>query len=443
MNITIERQEKCLATLRVEVPSATVSSEKSKLLALYAKDAKIPGFRPGKAPIAVVEKRYSKEITEEMQSRLINQSFQESLKKEALKVLDFGNPENLQLKEDGSFSFHSTLTLAPTIELPEYKGIAVEAPSAEVSEEEINQQLEELRLRFADFDTVEGKAVAKDDIAVVDFSATFEGKPLDEAFGRALGYIGGREGFWLKIAEESFLPGFAPLLEGMNVGETKEISYTVPADFTIEDLQGKTLVYQVTVKEIKQQKLPELNDEFATKLMGPDKTVADLRQTIQEGMTANKKKSIDDAKINQIIAHFDQSVEFDIPESLLAAETQNQADALVQSAAQSGMKNDEIAAQREALLETAAAQAKTNIKTNFILQEIAEKESIVVNDQELVQHLLAIAQRRQEDPSKFIKQLQSGGQLPGIRNSLLINKALDFLLEHASVTEVAPTPSES
>jgi trigger factor len=107
------------------------------------------------------------------------------------------------------------------------------------------------------------------------------------------------------------------------------------------------------------------------------------------------------------------------------------------------MKNDEIAAQREALLETAAAQAKTNIKTNFILQEIAEKESIVVNDQELVQHLLAIAQRRQEDPSKFIKQLQSGGQLPGIRNSLLINKALDFLLEHASVTEVAPTPSES
>ena len=148
-------------------------------------------------------------------------------------------------------------------------------------------------------------------------------------------------------------------------------------------------------------------------------------------------------KINQIIAHFDQLVEFEIPEALLAAETQNQADALVQSAAQSGMSNDEISEQTEALLDTAASQAKTNIKTNFILQEIADKENISVNDQELVQHLIAIASRRKEDPSKFIKELQRGGQLPGIRNSLLINKALDFLLENASVTEASANTTDA
>ena len=121
--------------------------------------------------------------------------------------------------------------------------------------------------------------------------------------------------------------------------------------------------------------------------------------------------------------------------SLLQAETQNQADTLVRSAAQAGMTDDEITNQREALLDTAAVQARTNIKTNFILQEIAEKENIVVNDQEMIQHIMAIAQRRKEDPSKLIKDLQRNGQIPGIRNSLLINKALDFLLEHASVTE--------
>jgi trigger factor len=245
------------------------------------------------------------------------------------------------------------------------------------------------------------------------------------------------------MQDDAFLPGFAPQLVGLNNGDQKEITIVIPNDFPIEELREKPLVFQVTVKELKAQVLPELTDEFAQKLMGPDKTVDDLRNTITEGMKSNKQKEIDDMKINQLIAHFDQLVEFEIPESLLDAETQNQADSLVQSAAQSGMSNDEISEQREALLETAAAQAKTNIKTNFILQEIAEKENISVNDQELVQHLIRIASQRKEDPSTFIKNLQRNGQIPGIRNSLLINKALDFLLENASVAETNTIPTDA
>ncbi len=443
MNISIERQEKCLATLRVEIPSATVAAEKSKLLSQYAKDAKIPGFRPGKAPLAVIEKRYQKDIKEDMEYRLINQSLQESLKKEQIKVLDFGNPDKTSYTAEGSFTFETVLTLAPDITLPEYKGIAVTVPSLEVSEDEINTQLDGLRQRFADFTNIEDRAVALGDFAIIDYTSTLDGKSLEEALGRPAGYLAGREGFWVKMQDDAFLPGFASQLVGLQAGESKDVNIVIPDDFPIEELREKSLVFHVTLKEIKQQQLPELNDEFATKLMGPDKTVDDLRETISEGMKANKKKEIDDMKINQLIAHFDQLVEFEIPESLLQAETQNQADALVQSAAQSGMSDEEITGQREALLDTAAAQAKTNIKTNFILQEIADKENIVVNDQELVQHLLAIASRRKEDPTKFIKTLQRGGQIPGIRNSLLINKALEFLLEHASVAETTATPSEA
>lgn len=442
MNISIERQEKCLATLRVEIPSATVAAEKSKILSQYAKDAKIPGFRPGKAPLAVIEKRYQKDIKEDIEYRLVNQSLQESLKKEQIKVLDFGNPDKATFTAEGSFTFETVLTLAPDFTLPEYKGIAVTVPSLEVSEDEINNQLDGLRQRFADFTNVEDRAVALGDFAIIDYTSTLDGKSLEEALGRPAGYLAGREGFWVKMQDDAFLPGFASQLVGLQAGESKDVNIVIPNDFPIEELREKSLVFHVTLKEIKQQELPDLNDEFASKLMGPDKTVNDLRETISEGMKANKKKEIDDMKINQLIAHFDQLVEFDIPESLLQAETQNQADALVQSAAQSGMNDEEITSQREALLDTASAQAKTNIKTNFILQEIADKENIIVNDQELVQHLFAIAQRRKEDPTKFIKALQRGGQIPGIRNSLLINKALDFLLEHASVAETA-TPSEA
>ncbi|MFM2220665.1 MAG: trigger factor [Verrucomicrobiota bacterium] len=443
MNISIERQEKCLATLRVEIPSATVAAEKSKILSQYAKDAKIPGFRPGKAPLAVIEKRYQKDIKEDIEYRLVNQSLQESLKKEQIKVLDFGNPDKATFTAEGSFTFETVLTLAPDFTLPEYKGIAVTVPSLEVSEDEINNQLDGLRQRFADFTNVEDRAVALGDFAIIDYTSTLDGKSLEEALGRPAGYLAGREGFWVKMQDDAFLPGFASQLVGLQAGESKDVNIVIPNDFPIEELREKSLVFHVTLKEIKQQELPDLNDEFASKLMGPDKTVNDLRETISEGMKANKKKEIDDMKINQLIAHFDQLVEFDIPESLLQAETQNQADALVQSAAQSGMNDEEITSQREALLDTASAQAKTNIKTNFILQEIADKENIIVNDQELVQHLFAIAQRRNEDPTKFIKALQRGGQIPGIRNSLLINKALDFLLEHASVAETTATTSEA
>lgn len=444
MNITIERQEKCLATLRVEVPSATVNAEKSKILASYAKQAKIPGFRPGKAPLAVIEKRFQNDIKEEIESRLINQSLQESLKKENLKVLDFGNPNNLSFTQDGGFRYDTVLTLAPEITLPEYKGIAVTVPSNEVSEDDLNTQIDGLRQRFADFTDIEGRSAALEDFCVIDFTSSLDGEPLEQALGRPAGYLGGREGFWVRMQDDSFLPGFADQLVGLNVGDTKDVSITIPDDFPLEAIRQKDIVFHVTIKELKSQVLPELNDEFAVKLMGPEKTIDDLKAAITDGMKTNKQKEIDDMKINQMIAHFDQAVEFEIPETLLQAETQNQADALVQSAAQSGMNDEEITSQREALLDTAAAQAKTNIKTNFILQEIAEKENIVVNDNELVQHLLGIAQKRKEDPSKFIKSLQRNGQIPGVRNSLLINKALDFLLEHASVTESAEetaTPS--
>ena len=435
MNITIERQEKCLATLRVEVPSTTVNAEKSKILASYAKQAKIPGFRPGKAPLAVIEKRFQKDIKEEIESRLIDQSLQESLKKENLKVLDFGNPNNLSFTEDGGFCFDAVLTLAPEITLPDYKGIAVTVPSNEVSEDELNTQIDGLRQRFADFTDIEDRSAAMEDFCVIDFTSSLDGKPLEEALGRPAGYLGGREGFWVRMQDDSFLPGFADQLVGLNAGENKDVSIPIPEDFPLEAIREKDIVFHVTIKELKSQVLPELNDEFAVKLMGPEKTIDDLKAAITDGMKTNKQKEIDDMKINQMIAHFDQAVEFEIPETLLQAEMQNQADALVQSAAQSGMDDEEITSQREALLDTAAAQAKTNIKTNFILQEIAEKENIVVSDNELVQHLLGIAQKRKEDPSKFIKSLQRNGQIPGVRNSLLINKALDFLLEHASVTE--------
>lgn len=440
MNITVEKQPNCIATLRVEVPSATVSSERAKIVSGYVSQARIPGFRPGKAPKNVIEKRFQTAITEELDERLVRQAYDEALRQEALKVLNFGIPQNLNHNADGSLSFQATLTLAPDVALPQYKGIPVKAPSGEVSDEEVDTQLEGLRERFADYSDIEGRAAAMGDLAVIDFKSSLDGQPLEEALGKSAGYLGGREGFWLKLDDASFLPGFAAQVEGVNIGDSKDITLTIPEDFPLSDIRGKDVVFHVTLKGLKTAVLPELDDEFAAKVTG-GRTLEELKGLAKQQIETEKRRQIDDYKVNQIVEHFNSLVEFELPEDLLRHETQGQADALVQRGMKSGMTEEELVAQQGEIFATAGEQARTNLKTNFILQEIARTEGITVSDQELVNHLVMIANSRKQSPKKFIKDLQKGGRIPGIRNSMLVGKAIDFVLEHATVEEIADEPT--
>jgi trigger factor len=440
MNIIVEKQPNCLATLRVEVPSDTVKTERAKIVSGYASQARIPGFRPGKAPKSVIEKKFQTAIGEELDERLVRQAYDEALRKEALKVLNFGIPQNLLHNPDGSLTFHAVLTLAPEVRLPEYKGIAVKAPSAEVADAEVEAQLEGLRERFADYSDIEGRAAESGDLAVIDFTSTLDGQALEEALGKSAGYLAGREGFWLKLDDASFLPGFAAQVAGMTVGDAKDIPLTIPADFPLSDLRDREVVFHVTLKGLKQAVLPALDDEFAAKVTG-GKTLEELRTLAKRQIEVEKRRSIDDYKVNQIVEHFNSLVEFELPEDLLRHETQGQADALVERGVKSGMSEEEISAQQAEIFATAGDQARTNLKTNFILQEIARIENIAVSDNELINHLAMIAQSRKQDPKKFIKELQRNNRIPGIRNSMLVGKAIDFVLEHATVEEIAEEPT--
>ena len=434
MNIVVEKQPKCVATLRVEIPAEKVQGQRDQIVRGYASKARVPGFRPGKAPKALVEKKFEKEITEELNERLFNEAFDEALKQEDLKVLDFGIPENLTTAPDGAISFVSKLTLAPEVQLPEYKGIKVTVPPVEVPQEEIDAQLQALRERFADFKNIEGRAAAMEDFAVIDYSSTVEGKPTEEFLGKPAGYLSSREGFWVRLDEKAFLPGFAAQLVGMNTGDSKEATVTVPDDFPVADLRGKEMVFSVKVNELKEAILPELDDELAAKL-APGKTMAEITEIIRENMQQERKRRIDDMKVNQIVAHFNSLVDFELPDELITQETQSQADAMVRRGVQAGMSEDEIESQQTEIFASAGQQAVTNLRTNFILQEIARVEKITVSDAELVNHLARVAQDRKVSPKKFIKDLNRGGRLPSIRSSIGIGKAIDFLVQNAEVVE--------
>jgi trigger factor len=439
MNIVVEKQPKCVATLRVEIPAEKVRGEREQIVRNYAAKARIPGYRPGKAPLPIVEKRFAKDISEELHDNLVNQAFDEAMRQENLKVLDFGNPDDLSTLPDGGISFAAKLMLAPEVQLPEYKGITVTVPPAEVPEEDLQAQITSLQERFADFNAIEDRPAAMGDFAVIDYASTVDGKATEEFLGKPAGYLTGREGFWLRLDEKAFLPGFAAQVAGMNPGDSREIPLTLPEDFPVAELRNREMIFAVTLNELKEAVLPALDDELAAKL-APGKTMAEITDIIRENLRLERTRRIEDMKVNQIVAYFNSQVDFELPDDLLMQETQSQADAMVSRGVQAGMSGEEIASQQAEIFASAGQQAVSNLRTNFLLQEIARAEGITVSDAELVNHLAQVAQSRKVAPKKLIKEMQRAGRLPSIRNSIAIGKTIDFLVGEANVTESAETP---
>ncbi|BDS05164.1 trigger factor [Oceaniferula spumae] len=446
MNITVDKQPECTATLRAEIPADKVSTERKNIVKAFGAQAKIPGFRPGKTPVSVIEKRFATDIKAELEQRLISAACGEAMKQdEDLKVLDFKNPETIDFADDGSFSFTMPMILAPTFELPEYKGLEVKIPSADATDEEVQRELDGVLERYADYTDIEDRALESGDIAVIDFTSTLDGKPLEEAVGKPVGVLGGKEDYWVQIKEDSFLPGFAKQLEGAAKDETREVTSSVGDDFPLADLHGKDIVFSVTVKGIKEQKLPELNDEFVSETLqfGKDKTVDDLKELISEQITMQKGKQIEESKVNQIVEQLLERVDFALPEEMVNAEAQGSADDMVARGAQAGMSDEEIASQQAEIIATAQVQARNNLKTNFILQEIAHAEKIAVTDNEVVQRIGAMAQQQKKAPKALMRELQKSNRISSIRNSILIGKAIDFLVDNAKVEEIKAEEAEA
>lgn len=444
MNIVVEKQPKCVAILRAEIPAATVTERRNQILNRYAKKARIPGFRPGKAPSAVVAKKFGHEVQEELTEMLFSEACQKGMEQEDLKVIQFSAPVDLRITETGC-TFEARLTLAPEFKLPTYKGITITLPKQPDMEAAVDQAIEELRKRQADFENVDGRAADDGDFIVCDYHSTLDGKPTSEAIGKDVGYLTGRENFWIKVDEASFLPGFAAHVKGINVGETREFPLVLPEDFPVSDLSGKELQFVVVAKEIKQAVLPEVNDELASKLI-PDHSLEQLKELIRGNIFAERDRRTSDLKVNKIIESLLATTSFEVPDELVRKETQNQADQMVDRGIEQGMSNDEIAAHQAEIFDRATTRAESNLRSNFLLQEIAHAENLQVTDHELLTHLSQIAHSRKESPKKMIKQLMSAGRIEGIRRSMLIGKTIDFLLEHAEVIEVdepASTPEAS
>ncbi len=432
MNIEIVRKPGCEVEVKATIPGETVDAEWERILGEFCQHARMPGFRPGKAPRNVVERRYRKAIHEELTRELVGRGLRAAIKDNNLEVLRLAKVDDVVIAEDKSMTFSTTMVTAPQFDLPEYKGLTLPVPPDTVHDEEVDEALDNLRGQFAEYPEVEGRPLALEDYAVLDYSATCGGRPLEETAPEAAKFFGENKDFWLRVVENAFLPGFVEAILGMEVGGTRQFDISIADDFPRQDLRGLSLQYKVTLKGIRTQVLPELNDEFAAKV-GKDLTLDDLRREVREDLQREKKRRQERVASRAAIDQITSRVEFDLPGALVKEETRRLLEDMVEENRRRGVSDDELASHKDELVAGAERAARANLKTRFILLKIAEAEKIEATDGDLEKRILFMAYRWRMKPQQVRKELEKNDAIPGIKEEILVGKALDFVVSQSNL----------
>ena len=435
MKVEVEKHPGLVSKLQIELPPEDVAKEWDAIANSFARVAKIPGYRPGKAPRAVIDKRFRKEIQEELTKKLVSKSYHEAVEREQLRVASLTNIEDVQFDENKSMRFRATVVTAPEFELPDYKQIPVQVPDTKVSDVDVDEALDRLRDQSADFVDVPARALEMGDFAVLDFEGSVESKPISEIAPQASKNLYGGKKFWLHLAAGNFLPKFCEQLIGQKPGETRLVIVHFPEDFMVKELAGKKADYAVTLRDIKEKVLPAVDDAFAAKLV-PGKTLADLRQMIEHDIEHAKEHDAERAKESQIVKFLHEQTQFELPPALLQNETRRALAELVQQNRERGVTNEMLKEKEKELIDGAASLAGHRLKTNFILHRIAEREKIQVIKEDIDFRLKQEAARYDISPEKMRKELQQKDALDDVAEQILLGKTLDFLKANVSVETV-------
>jgi len=431
MNTVVENQAKCLATLHIEFPPDEVAKERKSIADEFVKHAAIPGFRPGKAPRAAIESRFEARIAEELSKELHRLGISGSIKEKNLSVINVNRVEDVKFSADGSAAFTATVTLTPEFTLPDYSNIPSNATLRTVTDEEVENFVKSLCAQHATFEAVEGRPVAMDDFAVLTYEATLDGQPLKEAHPDTPRQLCGQQNAWLLMADASMAPGFCDALVGMAINDKKDFSISLPADFPIAPLAGKTLDYSATLHGIQTRNVPELNDELAAKI-SKDATAESLRTQARERLDFSAQQEFENAKRMDAMRYLAERTQFDPPETLVAERTQSLLRNIVRENQARGVSDDELTKHHEEIIASAQKAAHEQVQGDFLLMKIAETEKIDVSNEELSMEVFNISMQSGVDPKQLIKDIKKNNAYGDIRQQVLRRKAMDHLVKHVT-----------
>ncbi|MGA2400756.1 MAG: trigger factor [Syntrophobacteraceae bacterium] len=433
MNVSLTDVSPSQKKIRVEIPESRVAKELDKKYRDLAKKTKVKGFRPGKVPLGIIKSYYGKAVEHEVSAQFIQETFEGALKETDLKPLTQADVSESHFEESGSFTYTALVDICPPFELPVYKGLKVHKPAVDISDEQIQAELGKLVQSHAQLRAVESeRPIREGDVAIVDFTPIVGGRVFEK---------GKTRDFMAEIGKGSLHPDFDKHLLGHKQAESISFDLDYPEDASTPELAGKRVRFDLTIKELKEKEVPELNDEFAQSLgSGQFETLDALRDEIHNKLREREDQRASQSVRDQIVRKILSEVEFEVSPRVIEREADRMLENLKHQFASQGLKFDTVALDSHEYRTGSKLQAEKDIRTKLVLDRIAEVEAIALDPEEEEQVFRDIAAAYRMDPEKVKDEFGDSAIVEKEKERKLEDKVLKFIESEAVIVD---TPEEA
>ena len=431
MQVTVEDVSSVKKILHIEIPEKQIVSELDKAYNDLKKNAKVKGFRPGKAPRSVLERQFGKDVNADITSKLIQETFVEAVKETDLKIIGTPLIDPPELNPSGPYKYQATVDINPEIADIDFKGLKLKKTTYALDDEAIDMQLKLLQKNMAELKPIaEDRAAQTGDFLVMDYEGFKDGKPFSATQKT--------ENFTMKLGDGKVAKEFDDDIVGMKPGESKEIPAKFPADHVNADLAGQEIVFQVTLNEIREEVLPPMDDELA-KRMGPFGSLEDLKNSIRENLSSGYAKRTEQELNEQIFTSLIEKSQFEVPDSLIDYELDHIISDTERAFAQQNISMQDVGLTRETMTEKYRDVAEKQARRHLILTKIVDQEKLEVTDEETDKGIREMADTYQQ-PFEEIKKYFTAQpeRLMFFKETLLEKKAIQLIVENSEIEEVAP-----
>jgi trigger factor len=415
--------EGCRHSLEIAIPADEVETETTRVVADVQKKAKLPGFRPGKAPATIIRKQFASDIRQQVVENLIPKALQKQIDAENLNVVGRPDISDLHFHAGEPLKFKAEFEVVPAVELGEYKEVEVPYNDPTVTDEDIDKRMGEIRESKAQYVNVDPRALENGDHAVVAMESIsgVDGEPVKQ------------DELVLEIGGADTFEAFTENLRGLSPGDEKEFEVTYPEDYGAEKLAGKTVKFHATVKGLRRKDLPELNDEFAQDL-GDYRNVEEVRDAIRKAIFAQRQQEAQTEAKNAIVDKLVDAHDFPVPEVFIDRQIENRVEQSLRTMAAQGIDPSKIKLDWNKVKESQREKAVREVKASMLLSRISERESIHATRDEVDKEVERIAKQNREPIAAAQMRLEKDGTLGRIASHIQTEKTLSFLFEHARKT---------
>ena len=427
MSVQVEKLEKNMAKLTVEVSAEDFKAAIKKAFNKNKNRFAIPGFRKGKAPQAMIEKMYGEGVFyEDAADEAINASYAEAMKESGLDIVSRPEVTIEKIGKDEPFVYSALVAVKPEVTLGQYKGVEVEKADASVSAEDVEAELKKVQEQNARLLTVEDRGVEDGDQTVIDFEGFVDGK----------GFEGGKaEDYPLTIGSHSFIDTFEEQLIGKKIGEECEVNVTFPTEYHAADLAGKPATFKVTVKEIKVKELPELNDEFASEVSEFD-TLDEYKKDVEKKLAEKKEIEANSKNEDAVVAKVVENATMEIPDKMIDAQAENMVQDMARRMQSQGLSLDMYLKYTgmtvEQMKEQVRPDAEKRIRTRLVLEAVAKAENIQISDEKVDEEVAKMAEAYKMEVEK-LKSYMSESDVKQMKEDLAVQQAVDLLVAEAKL----------